>query len=205
MTDVTRSMEASGEGAAAVARRRIAQPSGWWGVALLIAGEATFFGCLIAAYFYLRFNGGEWPPAGIDRPSVTAPLILTAGLLASCLPFGAAYAAARAGRARIAWLLVALAAAIQATYLGFQIDLYAQDLSEFSPTDSAYGSAYFTLLGAHHAHVGLGLALNAWLLAKLLGGLTDYRLIGLRGIAFYWYFVAVAAVFVVLTQLSPSL
>lgn len=206
MTDVTRSMEATGaEAAGAVARRRVAQPNGWWGMALLIATEATLFGCLIAAYFYLRFNGGEWPPQGIPKPSVTAPLILTGGLVASAAPMLGAYLAARRGRAGPAWLLLALATAIQGTYLGFQIELYAADLREFSPTDSAYGSAYFTLLGTHHAHVGVGLAFNAFLLAKLLGGLTNYRLIGLRAVALYWYFVAAVAVAVVLTQLSPSL
>jgi cytochrome c oxidase subunit III len=185
--------------------RARALPNGWWGMVLLIATEATFFGCLIAAYFYLRFNGGEWPPRGIAEPSVAAPLILTGGLLASCLPMLAAHRSGRAGRARAAWLLLALATAIQATYLGFQIELFSADLGEFSPTDTAYGSAYFTLLGAHHAHVGAGLAFNAFLLAKLLGGITEYRLIGLRAVAWYWYFVSAAAVLVVLTQLSPSL
>jgi heme/copper-type cytochrome/quinol oxidase subunit 3 len=174
-------------------------------MALLIAGEATFFGCLIATYFYLRFNGGEWPPAGIEPPSVALPLVLAAGLLASCVPLLAADRVARAGLARRAWLLVALAAAIQATCLGIQIELFSVDLGEFSPSATAYGSAYFTLLGAHHLHVGIGLLFDAWLLAKLLGGLTAYRLNALRAVAFYWCFVALAGVLVVLTQLSPSL
>ena len=42
-----------------------------------------------------------------------------------------------------------------------------------------------------------------WLLAKLLGGLTNYRLIALRVTTLYWCFVSLLAVFVVLTQLYP--
>jgi len=36
-------------------------------------------------------------------------------------------------------------------------------------------------------------------------GLTNYWLIGVRGVALYWHVVNVLAVLVVLTQLSPSL
>ncbi len=46
------------------------------------------------------------------------------------------------------------------------------DLSRFSPSDHAYGSIYFLLLGADHAHVALGLLFDVWLLAKLVRGLT---------------------------------
>jgi hypothetical protein len=39
----------------------------------------------------------------------------------------------------------------------------------------------------------------------VISGLTNYWLIGVRGIALYWYVVNAIAVLVVLTQLSPSL
>jgi hypothetical protein len=38
-----------------------------------------------------------------------------------------------------------------------------------------------------------------------LRGLTDYWLIGARGLALYWHVVNAIAVLVVFTQLSPSL
>ena len=206
MNGVSRSMEATAARAAArVERRRRTLPSGWWGVALLIATEATLFGCLIATYFYLRFKAPAWPPDGIPKPSVTLPLVFTGMLLASCAPIYLGVRAAREGRATAALALVAAAAAVQATYLGLQINLFASDMNKFSPSDDAYGSIYFTLLGVHHAHVAVGLALDAWIIGKLLGGLTNYRLIAVRVISFYWYFVSAVAVLVVLTQLYPSL
>jgi len=188
----------------AAARRR-AQPSGWWGMALLIATEATFFACLIATYFYLRFKASEWPLGGIEDPSIVLPLVLTGGLVATTVPVFLAVREAKRGEPRRACWLLAAAAAIQATYLGLQIHLFVSDMNSFSPQQNAYSSIYFVLLGVHHAHVAVGLALDSWLLWKLRRGLTNYRLIALRATALYWYFVNLAAVAVVLTQLSPSL
>jgi cytochrome c oxidase subunit 3 len=203
---VTRSMEATAAGAAArVARQRRAMPSGWWGMALLIATEFTLFGSLIASYFYLRFQNGAWPPAGIEEPSVVLPVVLTGILVLTCIPMLGAVRAARAGERMFAWSLVALALAVQATYLGLQIWLFVRDMNSFSPSETAYGSIYFTLLGIHHAHVAVGLVLDLWLLGALAFGLTNYRMIALRVIALYWYFVAFVAVLVVLTQIYPSL
>ena len=52
----------------------------------------------------------------------------------------------------------------------------------------------------------LGILLDAAVLVFLaLRGLTNYWLIGVRGLALYWYVVNVLAVFVVFTQLAPSL
>jgi heme/copper-type cytochrome/quinol oxidase subunit 3 len=76
----------------------------------------------------------------------------------------------------------------------------------FSPQATAYGSIYFTLLGAHHAHVLLGLLLDLAVLWKVsVRGLSNYWLIGVRALALYWYVVAALAVLVVFTQVSPSL
>jgi heme/copper-type cytochrome/quinol oxidase subunit 3 len=206
MNYVTRSMEATASrSAAAVARQRRTQPSGWWGALLLVATEVTLFSCMIATYFYLRFKAPQWPPAGIDKPSVTLPLVFTGMLIASCAPMFFSVAAAKRGDARLAWWMIAAATVIQAVYLGLQIHLFTSDLNSFSPPKTAYGSIYFALLGLHHAHVAAGLAINAWLLYKLAGGLTNYRLIGVRVAALYWYFVSAVAVAVVLTQLYPSL
>lgn len=203
---MTRSMRAETAPAAArAARARRALPNGWWGAALLIATETALFGSIIASYFYLRFQVVEWPPAGISAPSVAVPLALTGALVATSVPMFLAVRNARAGRARAAWLSIGAAALVQAGYLAWQIVLFTDDFHKFKPTGSSYGSIYFTLLATHHAHVLLGLLIDAWLLARLLSGLTNYRVIAVRVAALYWYFVNAVAIAVVLTQLSPSL
>jgi len=206
MNRVTRSMEATTAGEAArVAQRRISLPSGWWGVVLLVATEAALFGTLLASYFYLRFRVVDWPPGGIPAPKVVLPLVLTGVLLATAVPMFLAVRAAQSGRPRLTLTLIVLALAAQAAYLGLQIQLLVDDLHKFTPQDNAYGSIYYTLLGAHHAHVLVGILLNLWLAGRLLTGLTNYRVIGVRVIAVYWYFVDILAVLVTATVLSPSL
>ena len=46
--------------------------------------------------------------------------------------------------------------------------------------------------------------LNAWLLWKLLFGMTEYRRKAIRAIAFYWYAVIVLTIVVTLTVTSPA-
>lgn len=202
----TRSTEAtSGPAASYAARRRVSLPVGTWGVILLVATEAAFFGTLIASYLYLRLKVSQWPPAGVEPPDLTAPLILTGVLVATTLPILLAVRAARVGRVRPAWLLLLGAMLVQAAYLGVQIHLFGSDLDKFQPTDNAYGSVYFTMLFAHHVHVLVGILMIGWLLARLIGGLTNYRLVAVQVVAIYWYFVNAVAVAITLTQVSPSL
>ena len=206
MSEVMRSMEATSPPMAAAAdRARRTPPAGWWAMLLFVCGETTFFGLMIASYFYLRFQHVQWPPAGIDKPKVALPLILTAILVATTGPLIAAVRAARAGRVAAAWALVLVALVVQAGYLGVQFHEFLSDLDKVHPKATSYGSIYVTLLGAHHLHVAVGILLELGLLARLLGGLTNYRLNGLRAIALYWYFVNFVAIAVVFTVVSPSL
>ena len=198
-------MSAAAGAVGATARRRSGHPNAWWGIAIFCASEAMLFGLLLATYWYLRFRAAHWPPPGITPPKVAVPLILTGVLVATSLPIGLAARAALEGRVAAARAALATALTVQAAYFGVQIHLFLDDLAKFTPQQGAYGSAYFTLVGAHHAHVAVGLLLDAWLLLRLAGGLTRYRVNGLRAAAFYWHFVNALAVLVVLTQISPSL
>jgi heme/copper-type cytochrome/quinol oxidase subunit 3 len=191
--------------AARVDRRRIARPNGWWGIAVFVATEATLFGTIFGSYFFLRFQTAKWPPAGVPDPKVLVPLLLTGTLVATSVPVQLAYSAARRDRLVVARLALLLALVVQAGYLGIQVHLFLGDLDKFSPDQSAYASIYFTMLGGHHFHVLLGILLEAWLLVRLVAGLTRYRLVALQATVFYWHFVNVLAVAVVLTQVSPAL
>lgn len=174
-------------------------------MAVFIATEATLFGTLIGSYYDLRFRTPHWPPAGVPDPKVLLPLVLLAVLVSTSLPVQLASNFARARRVGAAQLALLWALALQCTYLALQIHLYVDDLHRFTPQGSAYGSIYFTLVGAHHAHVLVGILLEAWFLLRLLGGVTTYRTVGLQATAFYWHAVNVLAVAVTIVQLSPSL
>jgi heme/copper-type cytochrome/quinol oxidase subunit 3 len=188
-----------------VERRRKALPNGAWGMLLLIATEATLFGTLFATYFYLRSNTIDWPPQGVPHPKVALPLVLNGILVLTAVPMFLAARGVRSGRLSSARWLILLALLVQGAFFGIQLHEIASDLDKFSPKDSAYGSIYFTMLGVHEAHVAVGVLLNAWLLGRLVGGLTTYRATATRAIAFYWYFVAAISICTVLIQVSPSL
>jgi cytochrome c oxidase subunit 3 len=187
------------------ARPRAASPSGWWGMAAFIATEATLFGVLFGSYAYLRFETVHWPPDGIAAPKVLIPLVLAGLLAATSLPLALANAAACRGLARRASALIALALIVQSVYFGIQIHQMASDLSHFTPQRDAYASIYYTLLGADQAHVAVGLLLSVWLLLRLATGLTRYRVVAVRTIAFYWHAVNVITLLVTACVLSAAL
>jgi heme/copper-type cytochrome/quinol oxidase subunit 3 len=178
------------------------RPAGWWGMVMLVAAESTLFGCFIGTYFFLRFTTPVWPPAGVPRPSVAVPLALAFVLASTSVPMTVALRAARAARVGLAraWILVALV--VQAGYFAYEVHDFQSQLHRFTPQSDAYGSIYFTMLGADHAHVAVGLLLDGWLLLKLARGLTRYRLVATWVITVYWYAVSVITLAVVGTLLS---
>jgi len=186
-------------------RARRDLPLGVWGMFCLILTEGALFTMVIGSYWYLRYRDQPWPPAGVPDPRLVLPLVLTAALIASVVPVFLASAAARRGAGPTACSWLGLALLVQCGYLAVQIVLLRDDLHEVGARSSAYGSAYVAMVVLHHAHVVLGLLLDGALLSRIAGGLTAYRVTGLRAIAWYWAFVAGVGVPVVLTQVSPSL
>lgn len=189
-----------------VAQRRGAAPNGIWGMALFLCAEITLFGTLLATYFYLDFQAHRWPPAPIKPPETLYPSLATAWLVLAVVPIWFASRAARSGNRPLILWSMGVALVMQAGYLAAQVLLFRHDLLQFKPNQTAYGSIYFTMLAAHHAHVVLGMALDLALIGFIIArGLTNYWLVGVRALAIYWYVVVLLAVPVLLTQLTPSL
>ncbi len=182
-----------------------ARPNGWWGMVLFVAGEATLFAMLFATYFYLRLQDPHWPPHGIDKPPVLVPVLLTAALALTSVAMQRAWTAARTAHRVSAWRWLAVAGVVQCGYLIWQLHDFVDQLHTMPPSQSAYSSIYFTLLGIDHAHVALGLLLTTWLLLRLATRLTPYRLRGLQAITFYWHAVNVITIAVLVVSLSPHL
>jgi cytochrome c oxidase subunit 3 len=186
------------------ARRSL--PVGVWGMALFLCAETMLFAGLISSYFYLDFRAQHWPPPGVAHPEVLVPSILTGVLVATSVPIALATGRARIGELSGAIWMIALAAFVQCGYLAYQVHQFVGELHTLHPRSGAYASAYFALLGLHHAHVLLGILLDLVLLFWLVvSGLSDYRVTGVRALALYWYVVNAIAIAVLLTEVSPSL
>lgn len=177
----------------------------FWGMAMLVASEATLFGTFVGTYYYLRFISVHWPPAGTPEPRVVVPLVMVGILATTSLPMQLAANAARRGGLRATRFLLGWALVVQCGYLVYEIHDYVSQLRVSTPQDDAYGSIYYTLLGADHAHVAIGILLVLWLLWKLARGLTRYRLNAVQVVAFYWHAVNVLTMIVIGVLLSARL
>lgn len=191
--------------ASLVAGRRRGPSVALWGMAMLIASEVTLFGTMIGTYYYLRFNDPHWPPPGTPEPRVVVPLILAGTLATTSLPVQLAAMAVRRGRLWATRALLVLALVVQVGYLVYEVHDYLHQLHHSTPQDNAYGSIYYTLLGADHVHVAVGILLSVWLLWKLARGLTMYRLNATQVVAFYWHAVNLLTLIVIGVLLSATL
>jgi heme/copper-type cytochrome/quinol oxidase subunit 3 len=200
----TRVAQPTKQPATEAAQLRRALPNGWWGMLMLVASEATLFATLIASYFYLRFENVHWPPPGYPRPDVVVPIVLCAVLVATTLPMLAAQRAVRRGRLGTTRAALVLALVVQSGYLAMQLHRLVDDTRRFSASGHAYGSIYYTLIGSHHAHVAVGILLDLWLLWKLRGGLTSYRLVAVQAVTLYWVGINALAIAVTATILSAA-
>ena len=172
------------------------RPNGWWGMLIFVTTEATLFGALLGSYFYLDLLSVNWPQEGMDPTNGLWPLIPAAALAATSPLMQLASSAGIRGRGRSALAILLLALAVQAGYFAFEVHDFRADLAVLPPQENAFASIYYTLVGADHAHVVLGLLLSAWLVLRLLGGLTPYRLTALRAITLYWHVVVVITIVV---------
>jgi len=157
----------------------------------LIAGEVMFFAAFVSGFFVLRTAAPLWPPPLQPRLPVLVTGFNTLVLLISSL---AMVGATRALRARDGLRLVrGLTAAALLGTLFLAIQGYEwMRLIEYGLTVSsgAYGGTFYTLIGAHAAHVGGALVwLGVALVMARRGRFLDGRTSVVRACAIYWHFV----------------
>ena len=205
LADVPHTTDASG--AYAVRRavdRRYGRPAAFWGMIILIASEATLFGAFIGTYYYLRFTHAVWPLPGDPKPKVVLPVILAGVLALTTIPMYLAWQAARAARLGAARAFLCVALVVQLGYFAYEVHDFSDQLHKTPITRDAYTSIYYTLLGADHAHVLIGMLFVVWLLWKLAFGFTTYRVNATQAIAWYWYFVNLLTLVVIGTLVSAA-
>ncbi len=129
-----------------------------WGMALVILFVAIAFGSFLLAYFYLRLENPQWPPAGVSLPPI-APAVTSAGVVALGLAgvLGGRWAASRDSQVGLQSGLGA------ATVLGaVGSGWYVAELARlpFTPQDHSYGSIVFTVTGFAVLTVAVAVAMS---------------------------------------------
>lgn len=153
-----------------------------FGMVLFLASELMFFGGLFAAYFSLRTATSTWPPSDVEL-DLPLTLAATVALAASSFTMHAGLTRLRRGDGGGMRRWVGLTMLLGAAFLAIKGFEFAT--ASFGIASHAYGSLWFTMLGAHGAHLAVGIALLLVLVARRSGpGTTRAEAIG-----YYWHFV----------------
>ncbi|ABA04034.1 cytochrome bo3 quinol oxidase subunit 3 [Nitrobacter winogradskyi Nb-255] len=168
MTDALITADHGDEADAETARRAIEEKA--YGFRLCLVSDAIIFALLFAIFIAMTRDAAD---VSTERPLLRLPRIFpeTMLLLASSatLGFASIAAAARQRWRAIIWLGLTFVLG-----LGFVVteilELYGMAAAHAGPWQSGFLSAFFTLIGAHGAHVSLGLI---WI--ALLGGELAWR------------------------------
>ena len=157
----------------------------------LICGEVMFFGGLVSAFLVLRVSAAQWPPPLQPRLPVGVTGVNTLVLLASSVAMVAAIRALERHDSRALVRRLLIAGGLGAAFLlvqGYEwIRLVGYGLTVSS---GAYGTTFYTVIGAHAAHVFTAVVwvcVTAWLAAR--GRFVDGRTGTVRACAIYWHFV----------------
>jgi cytochrome c oxidase subunit 3 len=161
--------------------------SGWWGMLALIATEASLFGYLLFAYFYLASQTEQhWPPDGL--PNLLMPCLNTLILLASSISIWASERCIKRNRLRWSFALMAITFALGVRFVVIQLNEWSK--KTYDMTTNLYGSLYFTITGFHLLHVIVGLIIVMMLLLWIaLGYFDDRRHAAITIGGLYWQFV----------------
>ncbi|MBS1252156.1 MAG: Cytochrome c oxidase subunit 3 [Anaerolineales bacterium] len=160
----------------------------WWALVLVILVETMFFGSLISAYLFLRFEGVNWLPAGDINLSPLLAGVNTLVLLVSSLAVHQASSAVQAGDSDKfrTWLPVAVL--LGGGFLALQGYIFAH--AGFTPFDRAFGGMFFALTGFHALRIVIGIGLMLYAFARSLRGeLTPTNHFAVTVATAYWHFL----------------
>ncbi len=169
---------------------------GFW---LFLGGETVLFASLFATYLALKNKG----PSGMEfttQELYELPLVFIMTMLLLTSSLTSVYAMYHMKnynfKSMQAWLMVTVL--LGAAFLGFEIYEFNHYVHlGFTYSQSAFSSAFFTLVGTHGLHVVIGLG---WIILLMLRnskrGLNLYNAPKFYLAALYWHFIDVVWVFI---------
>ena len=162
---------------------------GFW---LYLMSDCLIFAALFATYGVLgrSYAGGA---TGAELFSLPLVALNTAFLLVSSLTFGFALIQKQKGNLAGTQLWLFITGILGLCFLGVELYEFAHLMHEgLTPQSSAFGSAFFTLVGTHGLHVTFGLI---WLVVLMLQlgkhGITPENNRRLMCLSMFWHFLDV--------------
>ncbi|QHA91665.1 cytochrome c oxidase subunit 3 [Bacillus sp. N1-1] len=168
---------------------------GFW---FFLGGETVLFASLFGVYLGLRnaTNGGVSANELFELPLV---FIATMLLLTSSLTSVFATMALKTNHFKrmIGWFVVT--GLLGLAFLGLEIYEFNHYVHEYGHTikSSAWGSAFYTLVGTHGAHVFVGISwITILIIRNLRRGMDLYTAPKFYLFALYWHFIDVVWIFI---------
>jgi heme/copper-type cytochrome/quinol oxidase subunit 3 len=180
---------------------------GYWGMALFVATEATMFASLITSYLFLGTANPGWPPAGIERPKLVLPPLMTVILLASSVTMFWAERGIKNGARDRLRIGLGLTMLLGVLFLAIQFVEYHDKLEKLKPWANSYAASFYTITSFHALHVITGLLLLGYTEVRaLLSHFDAEHHLAVKNVGLYWHFVDVVWLFIFATlYLSPRL
>jgi heme/copper-type cytochrome/quinol oxidase subunit 3 len=165
-----------------------ARSHSWWGLVMGLVVIGVAVATLISSYLYLLVESDFWPPEGVGRPSLGFPLLATVALVLSLVPLRRAWPGTDPDRLRGSAGPIAIMVGLGLAFLALSpVDLFRVG---FGPSDHAYGSVYFVLVGLAWVLAAAGVLFGALVLARVATSEQAYLpLLGVRSMVLYWGFV----------------
>jgi cytochrome c oxidase subunit 3 len=180
------------------------------GMWVFLASEVLLFGAIIALFSSYQVHHADAFREGVHHNTKLLGTINTGVLLTSSTAVACSVHALRAGKRRLAGLLVAVTMGLGAVFLVIKLTEYAKHFDEgiypggagsFFQTHHARGLAefwtlYFGMTGLHAIHVTVGLTvLGVMLVGLMRGTLVTARAHRLELGAIYWHLVDIIWIF----------
>lgn len=168
---------------------------GFW---FFLGGETVLFACLFGTYIALKDSTAGGPTTN-ELFGLELVFIMTMLLLTSSLTSVYAMYHMHNNNFKKMQLWLGITAVLGFAFLGCELYEFNHYIHEYGFTfrSSAFGSAFYTLVGFHGGHVTFGLV---WLLALMVRnakrGLNLYNAPKYYVFSLYWHFIDVVWVFI---------
>jgi cytochrome c oxidase subunit I+III len=166
---------------------------GWWGVCITMLADMTAFVCLVFGYFFFWTRHAGFPPDPSAGPGLFWPvlggLLVTAAWMLTIL-------ARRANRRDAPrTFYVALGSAVLLALAGGAAVLTGPWVTGLDPTQHVYPAVVWVLVAWAAAHVGVGVIMQLYCLARRAAGrMTARHDIDASNTTLYWHFCTLTVI-----------
>ncbi|WP_080874863.1 cytochrome (ubi)quinol oxidase subunit III [Oceanobacillus timonensis] len=168
------------------------------GLWIFLGGETVLFACLFGTYLALKDSAAGGPTTQ-ELYGLGLVFLMTVLLLTSSLTSVYAIYHMKNNDFKKMQLWMGITALLGLAFLACEIYEFAHYIHdyEFTFRSSAFGSAFYALVGFHGGHVAFGLS---WIITLMVRnakrGLSLYNAPKFNTFALYWHFIDVVWVFI---------